>query len=185
MQFPSLTSLMFSDVCISPCSCWLAALDKNKHFDFKKPMFWGFLLPLGLILIYNIIMVVLVSLTTCRTNPALNSTKRLSLWKKFLTSLSLVVLLGLSWSLGYLQLVTTEDTHLTFSILFCLCTTTQGFQIFVLFTARTPSFRATVSRSVRYVSSVNISLKETKYKLQRTWATSSTESYKDLRDFRL
>ncbi|XP_078021840.1 adhesion G-protein coupled receptor G7 isoform X2 [Epinephelus lanceolatus] len=165
--------------------CWLAALDKNKHFDFKKPMFWGFLLPLGLILIYNIIMVVLVSLTTCRTNPALNSTKRLSLWKKFLTSLSLVVLLGLSWSLGYLQLVTTEDTHLTFSILFCLCTTTQGFQIFVLFTARTPSFRATVSRSVQYVSSVNISLKETKYKLQRTWATSSTESYKDLRDFRL
>ncbi|XP_042337429.1 adhesion G-protein coupled receptor G7, partial [Plectropomus leopardus] len=51
--------------------CWLAALDKNKHFDFGKPMFWGFLLPLAMILIYNVVLLVLVSLTTCRTDPAL------------------------------------------------------------------------------------------------------------------
>ncbi|XP_037829917.1 adhesion G-protein coupled receptor G7 [Kryptolebias marmoratus] len=49
--------------------CWLAAQDQNKHFSFGKPMFWGFLLPVGLILIYNTVLLVLTSLTTCRDLP--------------------------------------------------------------------------------------------------------------------
>lgn len=53
------------------------------------------------------------------------STNRSSLRKKFLISFSLAVLLGLSWTLGYLVLLTTGYTHLVFSIVFCLCTTTQ------------------------------------------------------------
>lgn len=53
-------------------SCWLAALNEDDQFDFGKPMFWGFLLPVGLILIYNVVLLVLVSLTTCRTDPTLN-----------------------------------------------------------------------------------------------------------------
>ncbi|XP_037618600.1 adhesion G-protein coupled receptor G7, partial [Sebastes umbrosus] len=151
--------------------CWLAALDQNKQFHFGKPMFWGFLLPVGLILIYNMVLLV----------PILKSIKRFS-WRKFLNSFSLVVVLGLSWSLGYLVLVTTGHTHLVFSILFCLCTTTQGVQIFVLFTAREKSFREAVSRSVKKVSSVNIQLKDTKYRLQRNWSTTVSESYRDIRD---
>ncbi|XP_039649624.1 adhesion G-protein coupled receptor G7-like [Perca fluviatilis] len=161
--------------------CWLAALDKSKHFDFGKPMFWGFLLPIGLILIYNIVLLVLVSQTTCRTDPALKSSSPRSVWRKFLISFSLAVLLGLSWTLGYLVLVTTGYAHLVLSILFCLCTTTQGLQIFVLFTARTPSFRAGVSQVVQSISSVNIQLKEFSYNLLREW-THSTESYRDLTD---
>ncbi|XP_076580295.1 adhesion G-protein coupled receptor G7-like [Chaetodon auriga] len=132
--------------------CWLAALDKDKQFDFGKPMFWGFLLPVGLILIYNGVLLVLVSLTTCKTDSNLKSSSHLFLWKKFLISFSLAVLLGLSWTLGYLVLVTTGQTHLAFSIIFCICTTTQGLQIFILFTARTQNFRATMRCSVDYVS---------------------------------
>uniref|UniRef100_A0A3Q2R0E9 Adhesion G protein-coupled receptor G7, tandem duplicate 2 n=1 Tax=Fundulus heteroclitus TaxID=8078 RepID=A0A3Q2R0E9_FUNHE len=49
--------------------CWLAALDGDKHFSFHKPMFWAFLLPLGLVLIYNTVLLVLTSLTTCRVDP--------------------------------------------------------------------------------------------------------------------
>ncbi|XP_033932957.1 uncharacterized protein adgrg7.1 [Pseudochaenichthys georgianus] len=161
--------------------CWLAAVDKKKQFDFRKPMFWAFLLPVALILIYNVALLVLASLTICRTDAALKSSRPRTLWKKFLISFSLAVLLGVSWSLGYLVLVTSGNTNLVFSVLFCVCTTTQGFQIFVLFTARTPSFRAVVSRSLQLVSSVNIQLKENKYRLQRTWGTSSTESYRDVR----
>ncbi|XP_070787023.1 adhesion G-protein coupled receptor G7 [Enoplosus armatus] len=162
--------------------CWLAALDKAKQFNFGKPMFWGFLLPVGLILIYNIVLLVLVSLTTCSTDPNLKSSNRWTLRKKFLINFSLAVLLGLSWTLGYLVLVTTGHSHLVFSIVFCLCTTTQGFQIFILFTARKSSFRAAVSRSFQYVSSVNIQLNNTTYSLWKTSGrTTSSESYRDLK----
>ncbi|XP_059183531.1 adhesion G-protein coupled receptor G7-like [Centropristis striata] len=139
--------------------CWLAALDKNKQFDFGKPMFWGFLLPLALILFSNVVLLVLTSLTICSTRPS-------SLWKKFFTSFSLAVLLGLSWTMGYLVLVTKGSAHLVFSILFCVCTTTQGFQIFVLFTARTVSFRAFMSTCRQYVSSDNLPLRETENNIQ-------------------
>nr|XP_020447764.1 adhesion G-protein coupled receptor G7 [Monopterus albus] len=162
--------------------CWLAALDKSKHFDFGKPMFWGFLLPVALILIYNIVLLALISLTTCRTDPDLASTKPSPLRKKFLISFSLAVVLGLSWTLGYLVLVSTGHTHLVFSIVFCICTTTQGFQIFILFTARRPSFRAAVSHSVQHLSSVSIPLHSAKYMLWKSWGTTrgSTECYRDL-----
>ncbi|XP_042260126.1 adhesion G-protein coupled receptor G7-like [Thunnus maccoyii] len=163
--------------------CWLAALNKDNQFDFGKPMFWGFLLPVGLMLIYNIVLLVLFSLTICKTDPMLTSTNPSSLRKKFLSSISLAVLLGLSWSLGYLVLVTTGEANTVLSILFCICTSTQGLLIFILFTARTPTFRATVSRSLRYVSSVNIPLNYTTYSLwKNSGKSTSSESYRDIKD---
>lgn len=36
-------------------SCWLAALDQNQNFSVQKPMFWSFLLPVALILLFNIV----------------------------------------------------------------------------------------------------------------------------------
>lgn len=62
---------IFNLVPVDPRSCWLAALDKDKRFDYRKPMFWGFLLPVGVILIYNVILLVLTSMTTCKTNKSL------------------------------------------------------------------------------------------------------------------
>lgn len=56
---------------VCSCSCWLAGVDQNKQFDFAKPMFWGFLLPVGLILVYNIVLLVVTALTTCKTDPTL------------------------------------------------------------------------------------------------------------------
>lgn len=53
------------------------------------------------------------------------STKRSSLRKKVLVSVSLAALLGVSWTLGYLVLTTSGHAQLVFSILFCLCTATQ------------------------------------------------------------
>ncbi|XP_036947320.1 adhesion G-protein coupled receptor G7-like [Acanthopagrus latus] len=160
--------------------CWLAALDKNKQFNFGKPMFWAFLLPVGLILIYNILLLVL---TTWRTDREQKSTKPSSLRTMFLISLSLAVLLGVSWTLGYLVLASEGTAHLVFSIIFCLCTTTQGLQIFILFTARTPSFRASVSRPVRYISAVNMHLNSRSYSLTKAlWSTAGSESYRDLKD---
>ncbi|XP_014195893.2 adhesion G-protein coupled receptor G7, partial [Haplochromis burtoni] len=168
--------------------CWLAALDKNKQFNFGKPMFWAFLLPIGLILIYNIVLLVITSMTTCKVEPRLTSNKKSSLSRKFLISLSLAVLLGLSWTLGYFVLLSSEKTHLIFSILFYICTTTQGLQIFLLFTARTRAFRASMSRSMQYISSINIPLNNTKYNLWKKWNTwnmSQSETYRDLSDIEM
>ncbi|XP_062383571.1 adhesion G-protein coupled receptor G7-like [Sardina pilchardus] len=52
-------------------------------------------------------------------------TANTSMRKRFLSSLSLGVLLGLTWFLGYLVLSTTGTTSYIFSILFCACNTTQ------------------------------------------------------------
>ncbi|CAB1438341.1 unnamed protein product [Pleuronectes platessa] len=49
--------------------CWLAALDKNKHFDFGKPMFWGMILPGTLIVIYNFVILIRISLERGRKCP--------------------------------------------------------------------------------------------------------------------
>ncbi|KAM3850058.1 adhesion G-protein coupled receptor G7 [Diretmus argenteus] len=157
--------------------CWLAALDHHGHFDFKKPMFWGFLLPVGLILVYNIMVLIYFSLKTCRTNPTLTSTRKSSIWKKFLSSFSLAVLLGLSWTLGYLVLSTKETAHFIFSIVFCICTTTQGLQVFILFTARKPSFRKLVSQSFQQVSA-HIHVYRKKYILNKSAGSDSRETYK-------
>ncbi|PWA33824.1 hypothetical protein CCH79_00017233 [Gambusia affinis] len=163
--------------------CWLAALDLNKHFSFGKPMFWAFIVPLGLVLLYNSVLLGLISLTTCRVDTKLTSTKRSSLTQKFLISFSLAVLLGLSWTLGYLVLVTMGTAHLACSILFCLCTTTQGLQIFILFTARTRSFRVAVGRSASYVFAAGYSLRSTTYHLWKNRTeTRTSDMYKNTRD---
>ncbi|XP_017164566.1 adhesion G-protein coupled receptor G7 [Poecilia reticulata] len=163
--------------------CWLAALDLNQKFSFGKPMFWAFIVPLGLVLLYNAVLLGLTSLTTCRVDHKLNSTKRSSLTQKFLVSFSLAVLLGLSWTLGYLVLVTMETANLACSVLFCLCTTTQGLQIFILFTARTRSFRAAASRSARRLSAAGYSLRSTTYHLWKNRGESRTsDMYRNTKD---
>ncbi|XP_065325843.1 adhesion G-protein coupled receptor G7 [Pelmatolapia mariae] len=149
--------------------CWLAALDKNKHFSFEKPLFWGFLLPVGLILIYNIVLLVYVSI---------KATRKSCFRKSFLECFTLAVLLGVSWVFGYLVLVTSGTMNLVFSILFCLCTTTQGLQIFII-TATMPTFRAAMSRSVQYLSSVSISFNNVKYRLWKNWHKNHSEKYQE------
>lgn len=52
-------------------SCWLAGMNKNNQFDFAKPMFWGFLLPVGLILVYNLILLIVTAVTMCKIDPKL------------------------------------------------------------------------------------------------------------------
>ncbi|XP_051978132.1 adhesion G-protein coupled receptor G7-like isoform X2 [Xyrauchen texanus] len=117
--------------------CWLAFLDQKHNFDMRKPMFWGFLLPLVIMLISNTAMLLFFSHNVCRTNPNLNKSRETPLKKKLLSSFSLAVMLGLSWVTGYILLISQEKTlKLILSVVFCLCNTTQGIQIFILFTLK-------------------------------------------------
>ncbi|XP_077081894.1 adhesion G-protein coupled receptor G7-like [Siphateles boraxobius] len=114
--------------------CWLASLDHKQKFSMGKPMFWGFLLPLALILLSNMAILLHFFHIICRTNPNLNSSRK-TLKKKILSSFSLAVMLGLSWVTGYILIVTHEtNLKLILSVVFCLLNTTQGVQILILFT---------------------------------------------------
>ncbi|XP_030610822.1 adhesion G-protein coupled receptor G7-like [Archocentrus centrarchus] len=151
--------------------CWLAALDKNKRFSFDKPMFWGFLLPVGLVLIY----IMALLLVSCFLRKKDSSS---SFGKIFWENLLLALLLGVSWVFGYLVLVSSGTAHLAFSILFCVFTTTQGLQIFMV--TATPALRSAMSRSLQYLSSVSISLNNMKYRLWEDWNESHSDKFIDL-----
>ncbi|KAL1251093.1 hypothetical protein QQF64_018889 [Cirrhinus molitorella] len=125
--------------------CWLASLDKTGRFDPKRPMLWGFLLPLAVMLCFNISLLVYFSQTICCGNPNLKSSRSTPMKKKILSCFSLAVVLGLSWVIGYFVLITHDKTlYIILSVVFCLCNTTQGVQIFILFTLQ--SFLKTRTR---------------------------------------
>uniref|UniRef100_A0A8C1CGT0 Adhesion G protein-coupled receptor G7, tandem duplicate 2 n=1 Tax=Cyprinus carpio carpio TaxID=630221 RepID=A0A8C1CGT0_CYPCA len=126
--------------------CWLASLDKAGRFDPKRPMLWGFLLPLAVMLCFNTSLLVYFSQTICCANPNLKSSRATPMKKKILSSFSLAVVLGLSWIIGYFVLITHDKTlYIILSVVFCLCNTTQGVQIFILFTLQ--SFLRTRTRN--------------------------------------
>ncbi|XP_045073443.1 adhesion G-protein coupled receptor G7-like isoform X2 [Coregonus clupeaformis] len=125
-------------------------------------------------------MVVLVyfAVTTSKTNPHITSTRHTSMKKKFLSSFSLAVVLSLSWILGYLLLITQNQTMYTIlNISFCVLTTTQGLQVFILFTARTAIVKKMMSSALKSVSSARIPLHTKKFSLWRGEQSEKVESY--------
>ncbi|XP_042179679.1 adhesion G-protein coupled receptor G7-like isoform X2 [Oncorhynchus tshawytscha] len=161
--------------------CWLAALDPTGNFDFKLPMFWGFLIPVAFMLMFNTVVLICFAVTTCKTNPHLTSTRHTSMKKKFLSSFSLAVVLGLSWILGYLLLITQNQTMYTIlNISFCVLTTTQGLQIFILFTARTSIVKKMMADALKSVSSVEIPLHIKRFSLWQDEHREKVESYTQL-----
>nr|XP_046178794.1 mucin-5AC-like isoform X2 [Oncorhynchus gorbuscha] len=108
-------------------------------------------------------------------------TRHTSMKKKFLSSFSLAVVLGLSWILGYLLLIPQNQTMYTIlNISFCVLTTTQGLQIFILFTARTAIVKKKMSSTLKSISSFGIPLHTRKFSLWRGEHSDKVESYTQL-----
>ncbi|XP_066457614.1 adhesion G-protein coupled receptor G7 [Eleutherodactylus coqui] len=144
--------------------CWLLAENKEKRFDISKPMLWSFLLPVGLILLANIGIVIAVVFTISQRKQKLQRTRRLSFLKKTLATFSVMSLLGVTWIVGYLMLIETDDnTHLIFSFVFCICCSTQGVQIFVFYTLRSPLFLKKVVVIIRKFHSCRVYMHSEKY----------------------
>uniref|UniRef100_A0AAR2LLE6 Uncharacterized protein n=1 Tax=Pygocentrus nattereri TaxID=42514 RepID=A0AAR2LLE6_PYGNA len=116
-QFTWISDFVYVSVC---CSCWLAALTPNKTVDLRKPMFWGFLLPLALMIFFNIaVLFYFCSFLFC-------SSQVTPFRKKMLSSVSLAVVLGISWIIGYFMLLSVDPIqHNILTYAFCLCNTTQ------------------------------------------------------------
>ncbi|KGL72729.1 putative G-protein coupled receptor 128, partial [Tinamus guttatus] len=126
--------------------CWLAALDENHNFSMEKPMLWSFLLPVALILLFNFIIFINITVSVIwRDNKNLTRNKKDSFMKRVISTISIVVVLGITWTVGYLMLINQEETSLIFSYVFCILNGTQGLQICILYTFRSPIFKKKVS----------------------------------------
>ncbi|NXA25884.1 AGRG7 protein, partial [Ibidorhyncha struthersii] len=126
--------------------CWLAALDQNQNFSVQKPMLWSFLLPAALILLFNIIVFIKISVSVIwKKDENLTRNKKDSFMQKMIGTISIAVVLGITWTIGYLMLISHEETSLVFSYLFCILNATQGLQICILYTFRSPIFKKNVS----------------------------------------
>ncbi|XP_067897079.1 adhesion G-protein coupled receptor G7 isoform X2 [Heterodontus francisci] len=122
--------------------CWLSGLDLHGNLDLSKPMLWGFLIPVGILLLFNLVMFALVTtLVLFNKDHGTCSAKQATSAKKMMGSLSVAVVLCLTWSLGYLMLIERDETQAVFSFFFCALNATQGLQIFILFTARRKAFQ--------------------------------------------
>uniref|UniRef100_A0A8C3B2J3 Adhesion G protein-coupled receptor G7 n=1 Tax=Cairina moschata TaxID=8855 RepID=A0A8C3B2J3_CAIMO len=127
--------------------CWLAALDQDQNFSIKKPMLWSFLLPVALILLFNIIIFIKIIVSVIwKENKDLTRNKKDSFTGKITSTISIVVVLGITWTTGYFMLINQEETSLVFSYVFCILNATQGIQICILYTFRSPIFKKKVSK---------------------------------------
>ncbi|XP_004391760.1 PREDICTED: probable G-protein coupled receptor 128 [Odobenus rosmarus divergens] len=131
--------------------CWLAVSEKNGHIT--SPLLWSFMIPITIILINNIVIFIIIIVKVIwNTNQNLTSTKKVSFLKKILSTLSITVVFGVTWILAYFMLIGNDDIRLIFNYMFCLFNTTQGLQIFILYTVKTKIFQREASKVLKSLS---------------------------------
>ncbi|XP_042637578.1 adhesion G-protein coupled receptor G7 [Orycteropus afer afer] len=132
--------------------CWLAVPEGTQVA--KSPMLWSFFIPFTIILISNAVIFIVITVKVLwKNNQNLTSTKKVSSMKKIFSTLSVAVVFGITWFLAYFMLIGNENISIIFSYLFCLFNTTQGLQIFIFYTVRTPIFQSEASKVLKSLSS--------------------------------
>lgn len=132
--------------------CWLA-IPKSDNFV-KSPFLWSFIIPVTIILITNIVIFIIITVKVLwKNNQNLMSTKRVSSLKKILSTLSIAVVFGVTWIFAYAMLINDDNIRIVFSYIFCLFNSTQGLQIFILYTVRTKAFQSEASKVLKSLSS--------------------------------
>lgn len=133
--------------------CWLA-LPQNKEFK-RNPLLWSFILPVAIILTNNVVLyIIIIVKVVWKNNQNLTSTKKVSLLKKVFSTLSIAVVFGITWILGLFMLIIPDGkARVVLSYIFCIFNTTQGLQIFILYTVRTKIFQSEASKMLKLLSS--------------------------------
>lgn len=132
--------------------CWLAIPESDNFV--KSPFLWSFIIPVTIILITNIVIFIIITVKVLwKNNQNLTSTKKVSSLKKILSTLSIAVVFGVTWILAYAMLINDDNIRIVFSYVFCLFNTTQGLQIFILYTVRTKAFQSEASKVLKSLSS--------------------------------
>ncbi|XP_030852337.1 adhesion G-protein coupled receptor G6-like isoform X1 [Strongylocentrotus purpuratus] len=109
----------------------------------KLPLIGGLLIPVGFIMIFNIIIFIRVIIRLNRTvkGRQLDKTEKRQRVRRFQNAVCILILMGLTWSLGYLSIIkpASEVVQGIFTILNSL----QGYFIFMLYCMRQPQVRRT------------------------------------------
>ncbi|XP_055959429.1 adhesion G-protein coupled receptor G6-like [Patella vulgata] len=100
-------------------------------------LYYGFALPLGLIILANIIIYIMVTRSIC-SRKNLNTTDLQHSVANTRASFCCFIYLGLTWVFGFLAI---SDARLAFQYIFTVLNSLQGFLIFILFTARDKKVR--------------------------------------------
>ncbi|XP_038060762.1 uncharacterized protein LOC119731635 [Patiria miniata] len=115
-------------------------------YCFLRPdnaLYFGQILPIGLVLIYNFVVFTLVmrQLTCARKSikSSTDRTQRQEVTRRLQNALAISVLLGLTWVFGLLSLV--QTANFAFQVLFCIFNSLQGLMIFLLFCVRQQEIR--------------------------------------------
>lgn len=104
-------------------------------------LYFGILLPIGVIVGANLVIFILVNYNLLRgTNAVCRAGDRNSKLSQLRLSIFLFFLLGLTWIFGLMSTAFAE-TSIVFSYLFCLTSTFQGFVMFLYFVIMDPVAR--------------------------------------------
>ncbi|KAL3856029.1 hypothetical protein ACJMK2_015225 [Sinanodonta woodiana] len=109
------------------------------------PLYWSFILPIGLILFANFIVFALVIINLCRRPKGMqtNQSEHKMAVMNFQAGLAVLVLLGLTWVFGFIAV---EEARVAFMYVFAFLNAFQGFFVFLLFTAREKQVRKSWTR---------------------------------------
>ncbi|XP_071483961.1 uncharacterized protein [Diadema antillarum] len=124
----------------------------SKHFCFlgRWSMVSGLMVPMGIILLVNMVIFVMVIYRLTRTNIATRARSSgkedgyRDVLRRCQNAVSIFLLLGLTWVLGYFTLI--RDDNLVIHVLFVILNSLQGFFIFVLYCLRQQHFRDRMGR---------------------------------------
>ncbi|XP_071786950.1 adhesion G-protein coupled receptor G7-like [Asterias amurensis] len=102
-------------------------------------MFLGLLVPIGLVLLHNIITFVLVMRSLLKVQEE-STSEQIS--KRLQNAIGISVLMGLTWVFAFLAI---DVATFTFQLLFCIANSLQGVVIFIMFFLRPKEVRKAVA----------------------------------------
>ncbi|XP_071804379.1 uncharacterized protein [Asterias amurensis] len=144
-------------------------MNMYRHQDFcflyiGLAQYLGLLLPIGLVLIHNVVTFVLVvrSLINSDMRGNANKKKKTQMQKlscRLQNAICMSVLLGLSWGFGFLSIT---FGSFIYQLIFCVANSFQGFLVFILFCVRS----ADVRKAWRNAMPIECNLRGQTYKIQ-------------------
>ncbi|XP_030839663.1 adhesion G-protein coupled receptor G6-like [Strongylocentrotus purpuratus] len=113
--------------------------------DFCFPALWplicGLLIPIGVVMIFNVVIYVRVLMRLNKTVKGrhLDKTEKRQRIRRFQNAVCIWILMGLTWSLGYLSII--QQASALVQGIFTVLNSLQGFLIFMLYCVRQPQVR--------------------------------------------
>eukprot|EP00057_Strongylocentrotus_purpuratus_P027921 XP_011682395.1 PREDICTED: uncharacterized protein LOC583016 isoform X2 [Strongylocentrotus purpuratus] len=145
------------------------------------PQVGGLLIPIGLILLFNLVVFVLVMkrLTkTVRGKQQNEKAERRQRVRRFQNAVCILLLMGLTWSVGYLSLI--QATSVVVQGIFTVLNSLQGYFIFMLYCVRQPQVRRQwrAQFSCCLPESLRVSLDSSTSRFSSTMNTRTTTTWK-------